>query len=257
MAGTVLITGASRGIGLGCAQACLAHGWKVAAAGSTRDSAEAGVAALIEAAGADAAARVTPVALEVAEAEAWGPALDAAEAALGPVDALIANAGVSPRRDGRKIPFAEEGDEAFWARTMAVNVDGVVFGARAVARRLKARGAPGSIVAMSSIAGQVGIPLVSSYYATSKAALLGFVRAAAYDLGPHGIRINAIGPGRIATDMVAASGQAANDAIAAETALGRLGRPEELGEAAEFLISDRASFVTGTCLNVTGGWVEV
>jgi len=252
----VVITGASRGIGLGCARVCLARGWKVAVAGSSMASAEAGVAAL-RTETPEAADRLQPVGLAVEDAAAWGPALDAVEAGLGPVDALIANAGISPREEGRKKPFADEGDEAFWARTFAVNVDGVVFGAREVARRLRARRAPGAIVAMSSIAGQVGIPFVSSYYATSKAALLGFVRAAAYDLGPHGIRINAIGPGRIGTDMVAASGRAVNDAIAAETALGRLGTPDELGEAAEFLISGRASFITGARLNVTGGWVEV
>ncbi|MEM6439691.1 MAG: SDR family oxidoreductase [Pseudomonadota bacterium] len=251
MSGTVLITGGSRGIGLGCAKVCLARGWKVAVAGSTQASAEAGAAAL---GGGDA---VCAVGLAVEDPAAWGPALDAAEAALGPVTALIANAGVSPREDGRKKPFASAGDEAFWAQTLAVNVDGVVDGSRQVSRRWMTRGTPGAIVAMSSIAGQVGIPFVSSYYATSKAALLGFVRAAAYDLGPHGIRINAIGPGRIATDMVAASGTVVNDAVAEETALKRLGTPEELGEAAEFLISDRASFITGTRLNVTGGWVEV
>ena len=245
---TVLITGGTRGIGLGCARVCLARGWSVAVAGASEASAAEARGTLPDA---------HALALPVEDPAAWDPALDAVEAALGPVDALIANAGISPRREGRKVPFAAEGDEDEWRRTFAVNVDGAIEGCRRVARRLRARGAPGALLVVSSIAGQVGIPFVSSYYAASKAALLGFVRAAAYDLGPDGIRLNAIAPGRIATDMVAESGRAVNDAIAAETALQRLGAPEELGEAAEFLISDRASFVTGTCLNVTGGWVEV
>ncbi|MFO7856400.1 MAG: SDR family NAD(P)-dependent oxidoreductase [Paracoccaceae bacterium] len=250
----VLITGATRGIGFGCARVCLARGWDVAVAGSESGRAVRAAEALADA---DGGGRVMGLALPVQSRAAWAPALDRIEAELGPIDALIANAGISPRRNGRKAAFAVEGDEEEWARTFAVNVDGAVEGCRQVARRLMARHARGALLVTSSIAGQVGIPFVSSYYAASKSALLGFVRAAAYDLGEHGIRINAIAPGRIESDMVRESGAAVNDAVVADTALKRLGTPEELGEAAEFLISDRASFVSGTCLNVTGGWAEV
>lgn len=254
--GVVLITGGSRGIGLGCARVCLARGWKVALAGSTADRAAAAAERLTHESG-FGADRVVPVSLTVESRAAWDPALDTAEAALGPVDALIANAGISPRRDGRKVPFASDDDEREWARTFSVNVDGAVEGCRQVARRLRRRGEGGALVVMSSIAGRADLPFVSSYYAASKSALLGFVRSAAHDLGPLGIRINAIAPGRVFSDMVRESGEAVNAAVAEATALQRLGRPEEVGEAAEFLISDRASFITGTCLNVTGGWAEV
>ena len=251
----VLVTGGARGIGLGVARICLRRGWRVALTATSAEGAQAAVDRLVLEE--ELAPHVIhPLALQVQDPDAWPEALDAAEAALGPLSALVANAGVSPRREGRKVPFAAEGDEPFWADTFAVNVEGAIHGARLLSRRLIARKAPGAIVMMSSIVGVSTVPMVSSYYTASKAALLGFVRAAAHDLGPHGIRLNAVNPGRIDSDLVRLSGAAANEAIAAQTALGRLGHAEEVGEAVEFLLSDRASFITGTRLNVTGGWVE-
>lgn len=251
----VLVTGGSRGIGLGIARVCLRRGWRVAVGATTAENAAAACDRL--AAGESAPRdRLHPLALRVEDAAAWAPALDSVETALGPVSALIANAGVAPRIDGRRIAFGEEGDEEMWRRTFAVNVEGAVHGARMVARRLIAHGEPGAVVVLASIVALTAPKFVSAYYASSKAALLGFVRQAAHDLGPHGIRINAVDPGRIESDMAQLAGPGVNEAIARETSLGRLGRPEEIGEAAEFLISDRASFVTGTRLNVTGGWLE-
>jgi len=250
-----LVTGGTRGIGRGIASVLLRRGWRVALCGTGLAAARDTATALRQETGAPGDA-IRPLAFAVEEPDGWEAALDAAEAALGPLTGLVCNAGISPKRAGRKIPLGADGDAQAWARTFAVNVDGAVIGTRRFAARCAERGMPGSVVLMSSIAARVGLPFVPSYYSASKAAILGFVRMGAHDLGARGIRLNAVAPGRIETDMVREAGAALNRRIAEETALGRLGHPEEVGEAVEFLLSDRASFITGTCLNVTGGWME-
>lgn len=256
MTETALVTGASRGIGAGIALVLLRRGWNVAVAATDSARADAAAARICAEAGC-ARDRAIGVGLTVEEPAQWEAALDATEAAFGRLDGLVCNAGISPKRDNAKIPLAGEGCAEAWRQTFAVNVHGCVTGVRQfAARRLERELQGGSVVVISSLAALVGFPFVSSYYSASKAALLGFVRAAAHDLGAHGMRLNAVAPGRIETDMVRESPQGVNESIALQTALGRMGTPEELGEAVEFLLSQRASFITGTCLNVTGGWSE-
>jgi len=256
MPGSALVTGASRGIGAGIARVLLRRGWRVAVCATQADRAQEVAERLCAETGC-APGTAIGVALRVEDPDAWDPAMDRAEAALGPLEGLVCNAGISPKRDGRKIVFGEPDCAEVWRRTFAVNVDGTVTGVRRFVQRRRERGVRGgSVVVISSIGAVVGLPFVSGHYCASKAALLGFVRTSAHDLGREGMRLNAVAPGRIDTDMVRESGAEINRTIAAQTALGRLGTPEELGEAVEFLLSDRASFITGTCLNVTGGWCE-
>ena len=243
---TVLITGGTRGIGLGIAKVMLREGWAVAVSGTTAEGcarAEAELRPL---------GRVASAAFAVEDAAAWEPALDAVEAALGPLGALVANAGVSLRADGQIVPLAET-DPAHWARTFAINLEGVVNGFRAVTRRLVAHGGGGALVAISSIAGRVGSSALSASYSSSKAAVIGLCRQQAMELGPKGIRVNAVCPGAIDTDMLRAGPMRAAPAVLAAAALGRVAQPEEVGEVVEFLLSPRASYVTGATVDVSGG----
>src|SRR3546814_10845970 len=122
--------------------------------------------------------------------------------------------------------------------------DFVLHGFRTVAPRLVNRGG-GALVAVSSIAGRRALPISSTYYTTSKAAVIGLVQSAAFDLGPHNVRVNAIVPGRIETDMTAEAGAEFNRSLLPEIALRRLGTAEEVGQAISFLCSPQASYITG------------
>lgn len=245
--GAVMISGGSRGIGLATALVMGRRGWKVAVTGTDEANLAAAAVRL------DEAGIVNHHAcFEVQDADAWGPALDQAEQALGPITAMVCNAAVSIKRNGAKIPF-QDTDPDVWRRTIEVNVMGVVNGFRAVTPRLIERGG-GSLVAVSSIAGRRGLPLGSTYYTTSKAAVIGLIQSAPFDLGRYNIRVNAVAPGRIDTDMTREAGDEFNRSLIPQIALGRLGRPEEVGEAIAFLCSPEASYITGVCLEVTGGW---
>jgi 3-oxoacyl-[acyl-carrier protein] reductase len=244
--GAVMITGGSRGIGLGTARVMGRDGWKVTITGTTEDR----LATAKQDLAADGFDCHT-VCFAVEDEAAWSGAVADTEAAFGPLSALVLNAGISPKRDGSKIPFGDDDGDA-WQQTVDVNLMGVVYGMRAVLPGFKERG--GSIVAISSIVGRVAVPLGSTYYAASKAAVVGLVQSAAFELGGFGIRVNAVLPGRIATDMVAAAGEELNNALIPVIALGRLGEPEEVGEAINFLCGPRASYITGICLDATGGW---
>lgn len=246
-AGTVFVTGGTRGIGLATAAVMGAAGWNVAITGTGADTLARASAELDR-----LGVRHLALRLAVEEEGAWGPALDAAEEALGPVTALVCSAGISPKRDGRKIPF-DEVDMEVWRRTLDVNLMGTLYGMRAMTPRMVARGG-GSMVVVSSLVARVALPLTGSYYTTSKAAVSGLVRAAAVDLGRHGIRVNGVLPGRIDTDMTREAGADFNQSLTSQIALGRLGRPEEVGEAVAFLCSPKASYITGVNLDVGGGW---
>lgn len=232
-----IVTGAGRGIGAAIAAELAARGARVAALEADP--------ALAAASGA--------ILCDVADRAAVDAACARVEATLGPVDILVNNAGISPKHDGRAAAV-QEMDPAEWDRVLAVNLTGAWNLVRRLTPAMVARRS-GRIVNLSSIAGRAYTPIVACHYAATKAALIGLTRHLAGELGPHGITVNAIAPGRIATPMVAAAGGATNAAVAAETPLRRLGTPEEVARAACFLTGPDAEFVTGQTLDVAGGWM--
>jgi 3-oxoacyl-[acyl-carrier protein] reductase len=141
--------------------------------------------------------------------------------------------------------------EESWREVIDTNLGGAFFTCRAVTRPMMKRRA-GAIVNMSSIVGVRG-NAGQTNYAASKAGLLGLTKSLAKELGSRGIRVNAIAPGYIATELTDALPEAARDAILGATPLGRLGEPEDVARAVRFLVSDAAAFVTGDVLAVDGG----
>ena len=247
LAGKVaLITGAGAGIGRATARVFAEAGAAV------------GLCDIVEAAGAEVAraverdgGRALFVRADVADPDAVRRFVDQVARAFGRVDVVVNNAGVSsPRASVQELPEAE------WQRVLAVNLNGHFYCAKyAVPHLLRAGG--GAIINTASVLAQATLP-GGVAYSTSKAAVIGFTRALAHDLGPHGIRVNCLLPGSTDTPMmwqgVSASERVAVEAeVATAQPLGRVARPEEIARVALFLASDAASFVTGAAVVVDGG----
>ena len=166
---------------------------------------------------------------------------------FGNIDILVNNAGI---HDG--APFWDE-SEQMWERLFKVNVMGTVFPSQAVVRHMKDNGG-GSIVNVASKAGVVGEPSHTAYSA-SKGAVIAMTRGMAIELAPYHIRVNAVCPGPVMTDMFfeAVQTQADRDALAAETPLGRVGQPQDIAEAVIYLASSESDWCTGQALNLDGG----
>ncbi|GHO59683.1 SDR family NAD(P)-dependent oxidoreductase [Ktedonobacter robiniae] len=238
-----LVTGGSRGIGAATARALAEQGADVAISYTSASSAtkaetllrqlkELGVNAI--AFRADQADPVQVTGL-----------IDQVVAYFGHLDILVNNAGI--------LAFGEitdpQRDEATFERLMAVNLASVATGVRAAARVM---GEGGRIISVSSwFASRTGIPGIADYSAT-KAAIAGYTRGWARDLGPKGITVNVVQPGAIDTDMNPADGPF-SPGIVSTIALGRYGRPEEIAAAIVFLAGPSASYITGTSLTVDGG----
>ncbi|MFG1343576.1 SDR family NAD(P)-dependent oxidoreductase [Xanthobacter autotrophicus DSM 431] len=246
----VFVTGAGRGIGRAMADAHADAGAAVAYLDHD--------AALAEEAAAAATARgVKAVGLsaDVSDYAAVEAAARAAEAALGPVQVLVNNAGISPKsgQDGRRAE-AWEMDPAEWRRVIEVNLTGAFNCVRALSPGMKALG-EGRIINIASVAGRTYCDIVGVHYAASKGALIGFTKHLAGELGPYGITVNAIAPGRIDTPMMRGTASGANEAVRLATPLRRLGRPEEVADTCLFLSSPASAFVTGQVIDVAGGWL--
>ena len=244
---TLLITGGSRGIGRACALLAAENGWSVGV--SYREDAKAAdaVVEIIARQGGRAVALKGDVSVE---ADAVGM-FDAATKALGPLTAVIANAGVVAPAARLADMSAERMRHVF-----EVNVLGAFLTAREAARRMSksSGGAGGSIVLMSSAAARLGSPNLYIDYAASKGAVDTLTLGLAKELGPEGVRVNAIRPGMIDTEIHASGGDPDRArSVGATAPLGRPGTAEEVAAAAIWLISDAASYVTGALLDVSGG----
>ena len=237
-----LVTGSSRGIGRAIALQLAQHGYAVAVNGRSPESVRA-VAAEIIARGGDAKGYVC----DVTDAEAVARMGDAVERELGTVTALVNNAGIAQQKLLTDVTDTE------WRRMMATHVDGAFYTCRRFLPGMIRR-QTGSIVNISSMWGQVGgsceVP-----YSAAKAALIGFTRALAKEVGPSGIRVNCVAPGVIQTDMMAGFDEAALQELREETPLCRLGTVQDVAQAATFLLSDAAGFITGQVLAPNGGMI--
>ena len=169
------------------------------------------------------------------------------ESECGGVDVLINNAAVS------SFSLLQDVSEEEWQRVMDTNCGGVYRCCKAAIPQLLRRGG-GVIINISSMWGQVGASM-EVHYSASKAAIIGFTKALAKELGPSKVRCNCIAPGVIDTEMNASLDADTLSYLAEETPLGRIGRPEEIASLALYLASDAASFVTGQVIGVNGGFL--
>ena len=238
---SVLITGASRGIGAACARHFAAAGYAVAIHYHQAQRKALALAQEINTGGGQA----ITVQADVSDSAAVDRMVDNVLENFCQLDILVCNAGVA--RQGLLTDFTDQD----WRQIFQTNVDGVFYCCRAVLPHFIHRKA-GRIITLSSMWGVTGgaceVP-----YSASKAAVIGLTKALAKELGPSGITVNCVAPGVIDTDMNANLTPADLDALREETPLGVIGRPEDVAESVFFLSSPAAAFMTGQVLSPNGG----
>lgn len=237
---TVLVTGASRGIGKATACAFAKEGYSVIINyNQSKTQAE----NLAEYLSEKYSVPCRAIKADVADSNEVKKMFEAA----GAVDILINNAGYSSQK-----LFTDITDEE-WRKTVGVNLDGVFFCCREALRAMIHKKS-GVIINISSMWGEVGASC-EAHYSAAKAGVIGLTKALAKETAPSGVRVNCITPGVIMTDMMAGFDEASLRELKEETPLGKLGTPEDIARAALFLASDKAEFITGHVLSVNGGFV--
>jgi 3-oxoacyl-[acyl-carrier protein] reductase len=238
-----LVTGGSRGIGSATVLRLARAGYDVGFCYRSREQ----DAAAVQQAAADSGARCLAIQTDVTDPAAVGGFVRRVESELGPIEAVATCAGIVHDR-----PIVTMSDEE-WTSVLHTNVDGAFFTCRAALfGMLKRR--RGAVVTLSSVAGRYG-NVGQANYSASKAALIAFTMAIAKEVGRYGVRVNTVAPGLIDTEMTAAvPGQVLTRSLS-KVPLGRLGTADEVADMIEFLVSDRATYVTGQIFAVDGGLV--
>jgi len=239
-----IVTGGSRGLGRAISRGLAAEGAKVG--GNWRENADAADALVAEIARSHGTEALT-VKADVSQEADIDAMFRLTETELGRVDVLVNNAGVWP------TAYVQDMTLDAWNHTLAVNLTGPLLASRAAVRRWLATGVKGSIVNVSSQAAFRGSTTGHAHYAASKAGLIALTVSLAREVAPHGIRACAIAAGMMDTDMARDALEQNAQAYLDRIPLGRIADPSEIARVAVFLASDRASYMTGVTVNVTGG----
>lgn len=240
-----LITGASRGIGAAIAMELATHGAAVVVNYVGNAAAADKIVHAVRAEG----GRALSVRADVADAQACAELVDKTVAEFGALDILVNNAGIT--RDGLLVRMSDDD----WESVIRTNLTGAFAVTRAAARiMMKARS--GVVVNVTSVVGLVG-NAGQANYAAAKAGLIGFTKSAARELAPRSIRVNAVAPGFIETEMTESLPETVREAARARIALGAFGTPADVAAAVLFLTSDDARYITGQVLAVDGGMTFV
>jgi 3-oxoacyl-[acyl-carrier protein] reductase len=236
-----LVTGAARGIGLACATELSRAGAMVVIADRLAREGEAAAGGIVAAGG-----RAVAVTVDLARTRDASHLVHEAVGRYGRIDILVNNAGIL-----NQTP-TEELTEEQWDRLMAINLKAVFFLTQAVLPVMVRQGS-GAIVSLASLAARVGGIAAGVDYATSKAGVVGLTRTLARQYGPKGIRVNAVAPGVIMTEMTRPWPEEVRQDFAARTPLRRLGTPEDVARVVAFLAGPDSGFITGATIDVNGG----